>query len=356
MRTLFRQNRVVSSISAELDQKSIFELFTDPTLAERLFTVEERQVMRRHVLWTRLLAARYTTSPTGERIDLLEYARRERESLVLKPNRSYGGEGVVVGHAADAGRVGIRARPRARRRASRWVLQQAAHDPREVVPRARRRRIRLHVEPFYVVMGFAPSRYGVAMMARASQQQVVNVAQHGGMCAVMVSASPLRKDGESLDERRVRHALDGQVAARSIGQPLRGTHGAPFAAPRRLATIAGRFWITITRDEGFDRTYTNVLPSGETSMFPCGFDVTIAAAGKSAFRDATASAGRVAIVAAIIIGSARDSVVGTSAVDQLPPVRAPHRLAPAADRHLDLLVVPFQAAHVHLFAAPTGWR
>src|SRR5205814_975399 len=41
MRTLFRQNRVVSSISAELDQKSIFELFTDPVLAERLFTVEE---------------------------------------------------------------------------------------------------------------------------------------------------------------------------------------------------------------------------------------------------------------------------------------------------------------------------
>jgi hypothetical protein len=55
----------------------------------------------------------------------------------------------------------------------------------------------LHVEPFYVVLGFAASRYGVAMLARASQQQVVNVAQHGGVCAVMVSASPLRKDGRA---------------------------------------------------------------------------------------------------------------------------------------------------------------
>src|SRR5439155_23076799 len=45
MHTLFRQNRVVSSISAELDHKSCFELFTDRALAERLFTVEERQVM-----------------------------------------------------------------------------------------------------------------------------------------------------------------------------------------------------------------------------------------------------------------------------------------------------------------------
>src|SRR4029434_801508 len=60
MRTLLRQNRVVSSISAELDQKSIFELFTDPAIAERLFSAEERQVMRRHVLWTRLVADRRT--------------------------------------------------------------------------------------------------------------------------------------------------------------------------------------------------------------------------------------------------------------------------------------------------------
>lgn len=43
--------------------------------------------------------------------------------------------------------------------------------------------------PFYVVTGFVPSRYGVGLVARASQQQVVNVAQHGGECGVMVSAS-----------------------------------------------------------------------------------------------------------------------------------------------------------------------
>jgi hypothetical protein len=49
----------------------------------------------------------------------------------------------------------------------------------------------LHVEPFFIVMGFAPNRYGVAMVARASQRSVVNVAQHGGMCAVMVSANAL---------------------------------------------------------------------------------------------------------------------------------------------------------------------
>ncbi len=49
----------------------------------------------------------------------------------------------------------------------------------------------LQVQPFNVVMGIAPSHYGVAMLVRASQGSVVNIAQQGGMCAVMVSAKAL---------------------------------------------------------------------------------------------------------------------------------------------------------------------
>jgi hypothetical protein len=189
MRALLRQNRVVSSITAELDQKSCFEVFTDPEMAERFLTVEEWQVVRRHVLWTRIVSDRRTVSPAGARVELLEYARRERESLVLKPNRSYGGEGVLVGPSA-AQSEWERALDRALVDGNRWVVQQVAPIPVKsfhVLDESDR----LHVEPFYVVMGFAPSPYGVAMVARASQRSVVNVAQHGGMCAVMVSAKAL---------------------------------------------------------------------------------------------------------------------------------------------------------------------
>ena len=190
MRALLRQNRVVSSITAELDQKSCFEVFTDPELAERFLTVEERQVMRRHVLWTRVVSERQTVSPSGERIDLLEYVRRGRESLVLKPNRSYGGEGVMVG-ATSPESAWDAAIDRALADDDRWVVQQVASIPVKtfhVLDDSEE----LRVEPFYLVMGFAPSRYGVAIVVRASQQAVVNVAQHGGMCAVMVSAKALR--------------------------------------------------------------------------------------------------------------------------------------------------------------------
>ena len=47
----------------------------------------------------------------------------------------------------------------------------------------------VHSEPFYTVMGFAANEDGVAILARASQKQVVNVAQHGGICGVLVSRS-----------------------------------------------------------------------------------------------------------------------------------------------------------------------
>jgi DNA-binding transcriptional MerR regulator len=189
MRALLRQNRVVSSISAELDQKSCFEVFTDPELARRFLTVEECQVMRRHVLWTRLVSDRRTGSPAGDRVDLLEYVRNERESLVLKPNRSYGGEGVLVGPTTTQSEWES-AIDRVLVDDDRWVVQQVAPIPVKsfhILDESDR----LQVEPFYIVMGFAPTRFGVALVTRASQRPVVNVAQQGGMCAVMVSAKAL---------------------------------------------------------------------------------------------------------------------------------------------------------------------
>ena len=54
---------------------------------------------------------------------------------------------------------------------------------------------RVHSEPFHVVLGFAPSQYGVAMLGRASQKQVVNVAQRGGMCVIFVGRPAVRLHG-----------------------------------------------------------------------------------------------------------------------------------------------------------------
>jgi hypothetical protein len=188
MRALFCQNRIISSITAELDQKTCWEVLTDPQVTRRYFRPDERQVFRRHVLWTRLVSPRSTTFPDGETGDLLEYARAERDTLVLKPNRAYGGAGVVIGPLVEQAEWEM-AIERALADPERWVVQQLASIPVSVFP-VQGPDGQVHFEPFYTVMGFAPSQYGVAILGRASQKQVVNVAQRGGMCAVLIGRSP----------------------------------------------------------------------------------------------------------------------------------------------------------------------
>jgi hypothetical protein len=196
MRELFRQNRIISSIGAELDQKSCWEVLSDPQIARRFFSTDERQLFRRHVLWTRLVAPRTTTLPDGDTGELLEYIRAERETLVLKPNRAYGGAGVVLGPSVDQAEWEA-ALERALADQERWVVQQLASIPVSVFP-VLGPDGKIHFEPFYTVMGFAPSKYGVAVLGRASQKQVVNVAQRGGMCVVLVGRPPGRLHGPAV--------------------------------------------------------------------------------------------------------------------------------------------------------------
>ena len=193
MRALFRQNRIISSIAAELDQKSCWEIFSDPQFTQKFFNADERQVFRRHILWTRVLSDRKTVLPDGQAGDLLRFARQERELLVLKPNRAYGGEGVVIGLSQTAAEwdAAINA---ALADSNRWVVQRLASIPLSEFAVLDAEGT-VHAEPFYTVMGFAPSKYGLAILGRASQRQVVNVAQRGGMCAILVGHPPARLIG-----------------------------------------------------------------------------------------------------------------------------------------------------------------
>jgi hypothetical protein len=195
MRTLFRQNRVISSITAELDQKSIWEVLTDPRF-KKYFTADERQIFRRHILWTRLVDDRQTRFPDGQTGGLLDFVRKEQETLVLKPNRAYGGEGVTIGPAVSRAEWSA-ALERALADKERWVVQRLASIPVSVFPVIGPDG-RVHIEPFHVVMGFAATAHGVAVLGRASQKQVVNVAQRGGMCGVMIGHAPGRLYGPNM--------------------------------------------------------------------------------------------------------------------------------------------------------------
>ena len=181
MKQAFIRNQVVSSIAGEFDHKSAWELFTNPEFS-RYFTGPQKRLFREHVLWTRLLWERRTTDPKGRNIELLPYARRNRENLVLKPNRLYGGEGVVFGHLTGQS-VWERHLARAARRPYTHVVQQAVRVHAELFPEASPQG-EVSLEPYYAVTGFAATSDGMAVLGRSSKEAVVNVSRKGGLIAI----------------------------------------------------------------------------------------------------------------------------------------------------------------------------
>jgi uncharacterized circularly permuted ATP-grasp superfamily protein len=78
-----------------MHKKAVFEMLTDDQ-HQNWFTSTEKKAIHRTVPWTRRLSDRKTTRK-GQWIDLLEFIRRNRPRLVLKPNDDYGGHGVHFG-------------------------------------------------------------------------------------------------------------------------------------------------------------------------------------------------------------------------------------------------------------------
>ena len=192
MRLMFRQNRVVSSMVGDFDHKSCWELLTDAAIAEQHFSAEECRLFRRHVLWTRVVRDRRTSLPQEVEGSLLDFARQHRDELVLKPNRGYGGTGVTMGAATSPeawSRMLEDAAALSEDPERSWVVQRATRLPVHEFP-VTGSDGRAYGEPYYAVMGFSPTENGLGIMCRVSQKQVVNVAQHGGLAAVLIGYPP----------------------------------------------------------------------------------------------------------------------------------------------------------------------
>jgi len=82
-----------------MHKKAVFEMLTDEE-RQSWFTASEKEAISRSVPWTRRVSDRKTTRK-GQKINLLEFIRRNWSRLVLKPNDDYGGHGVYFGAQMD---------------------------------------------------------------------------------------------------------------------------------------------------------------------------------------------------------------------------------------------------------------
>ena len=173
-------------------KKSFFAVLTDERHVARL-TTEEQAVVRAHVPWTRVVAERRTRASSGEDIDLVAFARTNRERLVLKPTDDFGGHGVTLGWETDAAawdaalEVALDGAP-----AGAWIVQERIPVRREPFPmvesdphRVTNREMLVDCAPYIFrgkVSGF---------LTRLSASGLANVTSGGGQVpAFRVAARP----------------------------------------------------------------------------------------------------------------------------------------------------------------------
>jgi len=92
---------VVNSFRSELaHKKAIFDLLTDEAVTAD-FPAGERKAIRQYIPWTRVVRPVKTTYQ-DETVDLLDFALKNREKLVLRPNDGVGEQHMVRGWESEA--------------------------------------------------------------------------------------------------------------------------------------------------------------------------------------------------------------------------------------------------------------
>ena len=182
MRHALRLNRCVSSLAGEFDHKSVFEIFTTPELAAH-FTAMERRMFRQHVPWTRRVRESRSTDPDGQPIKLLPWLAQNRARTVLKPNRSYGGEGILLGRECSESQF-EQALQAALLRPGSWVAQAYSPVAEKDFPLIDEQG-GITLAEYFSVLGLFASEQRLGILGRASRRKVVNVAQEGGLVAVL---------------------------------------------------------------------------------------------------------------------------------------------------------------------------
>lgn len=112
--------------------KAFFAVLTDEQNGA-LFSYDERELIRRHIPWTRVVAD-VKTAHYGQTIELLAFIAEQRENLVLKPSDEYGGSGVTLGWETGEAEWDAAIGRALSARNGAWIVQERIPIRREVFP------------------------------------------------------------------------------------------------------------------------------------------------------------------------------------------------------------------------------
>jgi len=163
--------------------KAFFAVLTDERNGA-LFSHQEREVIHRHIPWTRVVEDG-GTAHYGQHIDLLSFIREKRENLVLKPSDEYGGSGVRLGwetneHDWDEAIARAVSATKPGEQNCAWIVQERIPIRREVFPYITPDKT---VESRDMLVDFAPYLFRgklCGFLTRLSATGLANVTSGGG--------------------------------------------------------------------------------------------------------------------------------------------------------------------------------
>ncbi|HEX2664353.1 MAG TPA: hypothetical protein VHM93_16080 [Candidatus Acidoferrum sp.] len=158
--------------------KAFFAVLTDEQNGA-LFSLRERELIRKHIPWTRVVRD-VKTAHYGGTVELLRFIREQRENLVLKPSDEYGGSGVTLGwETSEAAWDEAIERALAAENGV-WIAQERIPIRREVFPYIARAG---RVDYRDMLVDFAPYLFRgklCGFLTRLSSTGLANVTSGGG--------------------------------------------------------------------------------------------------------------------------------------------------------------------------------
>ncbi len=172
--------------------KAFFAVLTDERNGA-LFSHAERQLIRLHIPWTRVVAD-VKTAHFGNTVELLAFIRKNRGNLVLKPSDEYGGSGVTLGWETSEAAWDAAIANALSAREGVWIVQERIPVRREIFPYISQNG---QVDYRDMLVDFAPYLFRgrlCGFLTRLSATGLANVTSGGGQVpAFRVSFKPPQK-------------------------------------------------------------------------------------------------------------------------------------------------------------------
>ncbi len=160
-------------------KKASFAILTDEKYQD-LFTSQQIETIKNHIPWTRKVEE-CETKFDGQKIDLIEFLRKNRDRFLLKPNDDYGGKGISFGWESSENEWETALNEAL---SDSFVVQERAEITKEIFPTysgtVELQELLVDFDPFLFLNQVEGG------LVRLSASSLVNVTQGGGQTALIV--------------------------------------------------------------------------------------------------------------------------------------------------------------------------